>query len=293
MSNKNLISINNIDGELTTLKKGDKILIPSFNVDEKLKIYGKDGVTLQIENDFNITQNISTFLINQTNHTFSFLTPIFYQKSTNSWVKAQANHIDTVATHLVLKIIDENNFLIAFSGNFTIPNHNLSIGEYYFTSETEPGVLTGIIPGHFNNVMLFVESENTINILGFRPVQVIDGGTFTGYMQILLNNVVVANDIKKFNFQGNLEIEKDLLVIDQVNIKFLSNTKHKKERFEITTIINEINLEEIPIIDSELIFINGILNDKDLHYQIDYQNKKITFNNQLQIDDYLIIKYEF
>lgn len=110
----------------------------------------------------------STFTVTVVNNNFTILNSVYNDGT--GWKKAIANDINTVGTHIVKEVFD-NEVVLCSNGRISIENHGLVVGEYYFTSDDTPGLLT--IEDHpISNPMVFVESDTYIQVLNYRPIDV-------------------------------------------------------------------------------------------------------------------------
>lgn len=140
------------------------------------------------------------FAVNQTTHGFSVTppTPIYYDDISSTWKAAQANDANTLGTHLVIEVIDVDNFKATNIGRITVTAHTLTVGEYYFVSHTTAGTLVTIEPDGFSNPMVFVEDADILHVLPFRPSTVgtaLDPGwtAFSGFTYNNVSSFYVAN----------------------------------------------------------------------------------------------------
>lgn len=132
--------------------------------------------------------------IEQTAHDFSVMTPIYYDG--NRWQKARANKSFTLATHIVIATIDANNFQTAMIGRYTITDHGLVPGEYYYTSADYEGQLTPNEPDDFSNPIVFVESSNIVHILPYRPSISTPTVKTTTVSELFKQIIVVDSDLR-------------------------------------------------------------------------------------------------
>jgi len=108
------------------------------------------------------------FDVNQLAHTLPLLAPVFFNTTTNLWERAIANSEDTLATHVVVAVLDADNFTLGQIGRFTLPAHGYAPG-YWFVSETVTGGLVTLSPT-ISNPVFFVEDADTLHLLSYRPV---------------------------------------------------------------------------------------------------------------------------
>lgn len=110
----------------------------------------------------------TSFEISQTTHGFAVGDGIYHNGTT--WVKAQADDADTLAYYAVVEVIDANTFIAADFGRVEVPSHGYTVGEYYFLSESTPGLATTTEPGSgFSNPLFYVEDANTLQVKVYRP----------------------------------------------------------------------------------------------------------------------------
>ncbi len=108
-----------------------------------------------------------TVIVTQSLHGMSVLNPVYHDGT--EWIKAVASSAETLGTHVVVEVIDGDNFKISMLGKFEIAAHGLTPNEYYYTDALIAGALTSTEPGTFSNPLVFVESSSTVHILPYRP----------------------------------------------------------------------------------------------------------------------------
>jgi len=101
--------------------------------------------------------------------TLDLLDGVYYDG--NDWQPAQANAAETLGTHVVTSA-SHPFYTLTQAGRITVSGHGLNIGEYYFSDWKTAGTLTATEPPQFSNPLVFVETEDIIHILPFRPSQV-------------------------------------------------------------------------------------------------------------------------
>ena len=104
--------------------------------------------------------------VNQASHGFSTGDAIYYNGS--NWALAQADDVTTLAVALA-DVIDANNFNAVFSGEITGLS-SLTAGEYYFTSSSVAGEITGTEPA-ISNPILYALTTTSGLVLSWRPYQ--------------------------------------------------------------------------------------------------------------------------
>lgn len=157
----------------------------------------------------------NSFRLNQAAHGFSVLDAVYTDGAT--WQLAQADDSETLATHLVIEVEDVNNVILAQAGRFEITGHGLTLGEYYYTSESVAGQITATEPSTFSNPIVLVDTVNTIIVLPFRPsfidntvvsqqiIDLINGATSQPVTNFLINPV----GFRSFQAQVNVEVDSD------------------------------------------------------------------------------------
>lgn len=111
--------------------------------------------------------SVETSII-QSNHGFSVLTPVYFDIDTTLWTKARADSFDTVATHVVSRIVSTDEFVVCQVGEITVTAHGKALG-YWFTSDLVAGETTDTSP-LISNPVFFVQDINTIYVLNFRTL---------------------------------------------------------------------------------------------------------------------------
>jgi len=146
---------------------------------------------------FVVDNNESTkFNVNQSTHGLSVLDAIYHNGTI--YTEAQADDAETLGMLIVTEVIDTNNFVATLVGKTTITSHGLTIGEYYFVSDSVAGGLTATEPGtgSFSNPILFAVDANTLIVLPFRPSSVVDE---TGELSVISTattyGLTNANDV--------------------------------------------------------------------------------------------------
>jgi hypothetical protein len=115
----------------------------------------------------------NSLAVNQTSHGFSVGNAIYFNGT--SWAKAEANSSTTLGTGVVTVVADVNNFTVFFEGYVTGLS-GFTPGNYYFVSDTTPGLLTSVEPSantSFSNPLFFAITTSTGVVLPFRPSQII------------------------------------------------------------------------------------------------------------------------
>ena len=164
--------INETFDELPTFDSNEDVGRLIYLTDSTLW-YGADDRWLQLDYLRGYKGNSSTTLyVQQSTTGFDVLNVIRYNGS--QWVKAISNDIDTCATHIITEIIDTSNFICTNAGNISIESHGLTIGQYYFTSNTVPGELTITDTRPISNPMVFVNSADELSVLSFRACKYAD-----------------------------------------------------------------------------------------------------------------------
>ena len=118
----------------------------------------------------NDTAGVLTFDVTQTAHGFSGLSAIFHDGQ--EFKPARAVDELTLGLWVVNDVADANNFSVTQAGKITSTAHGLTSGCYYFVDTAVSGALISVAPtgvGQFVNPLLFVEDENTVHVLPFRP----------------------------------------------------------------------------------------------------------------------------
>ena len=100
----------------------------------------------------------------QAGHGFTVLTPVYHNGT--QWVKAIATSMNSVATHIVVKVTDANNFTVAQSGEWKVPGHGKSYG-FYWVSKTTAGELVPTKTFPIVNKILKVIDSDTVLVLPF------------------------------------------------------------------------------------------------------------------------------
>lgn len=121
----------------------------------------------------NVTPPSNQLSINQPGHGFTISNnvPLPAYVDTSGVVQlAQANSLNTLSAFYIVEITDVNNFVIQNNGFLPATSHGLSVGEYYFLSDTTAGDITITEPlDSINDVVLFVIDPDTLLLVDNRP----------------------------------------------------------------------------------------------------------------------------
>lgn len=119
-------------------------------------------------------------IINQPAHGFTIAGTIplpAYVDPVDDLVKlAQANNSATTSAFFITEIIDTDNFKIKNTGTITAVAHGLSVGSYYYLSDTVAGTVTTSPSIAINDVCFYVVDPDTLVLVDFRPTTVSGGG---------------------------------------------------------------------------------------------------------------------
>jgi len=88
-----------------------------------------------------------------------------------SYVKAQSDDEATLGLYVVTLVDGVNDFTAGVVGRYTDAAHGLTVGNYYYLSDSVAGALTSTEPSapSLSNPIAFVDSANTLVILPLRP----------------------------------------------------------------------------------------------------------------------------
>lgn len=159
---------------------------------------------------------------NQTAHGFAVADAI--RTNGTSWVKALADDADTLATHVVTTVTDVDNFSASQAGRVTITAHGLTLGQFYFLSDSVAGGLTSTQPSVFSNPILIVEDVNTVHILSYRPSALtFDSGGAAGLYALLEEQQTSGTSAGTFTSGDWRTRLLNTEVIDNIGITLSSN----------------------------------------------------------------------
>lgn len=125
------------------------------------------------------------FEVTQANHGFVVGNGIYHNSVSNVWKEATADSADTLASYVVVEVVDANTFVAADFGRLEVnlldnPN-SLSAGEFYYLSDSVAGQPTTTESSLYSNPLFYVESidatdpNNQLAVLQvkvYRPEQV-------------------------------------------------------------------------------------------------------------------------
>ncbi|HEY5714374.1 MAG TPA: hypothetical protein VIT68_03410 [Candidatus Gracilibacteria bacterium] len=113
----------------------------------------------------------TTKIITQASHGFSITNNIplpAYINGSGDVVLALADNQNTLTAFYITQIIDTNNFQIKMNGLHTASSHGLSVGQYYFLSESTPAATTLTSP-NLSDVVFYILDADTIYLKDNRP----------------------------------------------------------------------------------------------------------------------------
>jgi hypothetical protein len=93
----------------------------------------------------------------------------------SAWTKAQANSNSTLALGVVTAVADSNTFTVAQSGRFELTSHGLTVGQWYYLSDSSAGGLTTTEPA-ISQPLVYVESANFLFVFPYRPTNLLVAG---------------------------------------------------------------------------------------------------------------------
>ncbi len=105
-------------------------------------------------------EQFDVFEVGMAGHGFAVLAPVSFDGTT--WVAADVAAADTIATGIVSKVIDTNNFEVQSSGLITSNAHGLTVGDYYWLGAGTLEIAqptTGII-----QELVLVLNANTVRV---------------------------------------------------------------------------------------------------------------------------------
>jgi hypothetical protein len=113
--------------------------------------------------------NVS-FVVEEINHGYTTADlPLAMYHTSTGWQEAQSNLESTLATHVMVEIVNANRYILAQAGRYEIVGHGLTVDNYYFVSDVTAGHFIPGEPTEFSNPLLFIESVDYIHVLPFRP----------------------------------------------------------------------------------------------------------------------------
>lgn len=170
----------------------------------------------------------ASFELTKVAHGFSLLDSVYTLAGT--YEKALADNAETLGTHVVVEVVDVDTVILAQVGRFEVPSHGLSLGDYYYTSDSTAGLLTATEPSIYSNPLLLADTSNTVVILPFRP-SFIDNTSVSQQVDDIVNNSTsnvagfVLNNSVTRAAKANVVIEVDATVdeYETYDIDFLFN----------------------------------------------------------------------
>lgn len=197
----------------------------AFATDSKVMYQVIDGMLEELTG----TATAVTSEITQAAHGFTVLQALYNDGV--SWKLAQADNSDTLGSHVVVEVIDVNTFVISQVGRFNITGHGLVLGDFYFVSDTTPGLLSPTEATNFSNPLLLVEDANNVIILPYRPsfidntivtqqtISLVDGGVNQNVTNFLINPV----GFRSFESQVTVEVDATANTEEYLHIRGMWN----------------------------------------------------------------------
>lgn len=152
---------------MTTVQR-DAIASPASG----LTIYNTDNKVFEFYNGITwspVGGSGTASIINEVGHGRTIgpaFIPVY--DSIGTWTDAKADSPITLATHIIIEVIDIDNFILAKVGLFPSPAHGLAVGDFYFTSSATAGDLTNLEPVVYSNPVIRVRDANTLEVLNYR-----------------------------------------------------------------------------------------------------------------------------
>jgi len=94
------------------------------------------------------------------------LTPVYL--TGGIWTNAKADTQITLATHVIVQVIDADTFVVAVAGRYTCTGHGLTPETHYFTDASVAGTLTSTEPDVYSNPVVYAEDANVAHVLSYR-----------------------------------------------------------------------------------------------------------------------------
>lgn len=79
--------------------------------------------------------------VTQVKHGFGIMDQV-YKNTSGEWALARADSASTLRTASVFKVVDEDTFVVIFTGVIAIPGHGFEVGQMYYLSATVAGAAT-------------------------------------------------------------------------------------------------------------------------------------------------------
>lgn len=125
-----------------------------------------------------------TKAVSQTAHGFTIPTegfiPVYLDDADGLWKAAQADSDNTMAMANVVAVADANNFTVQLLGSLTALAHGLTVGNYYYLSDTVAGGLTTAEPTRSQPVA-FISSASEIELLQLRAITTGDSAFISAF----------------------------------------------------------------------------------------------------------------
>ena len=137
------------------------------------KLYVRDNANNIVEIGGSGSASGATTEVTQSSHGLAVKDCIRHTGS--AWTKARANSNSTLALGVVTAVTDSNTFTVAQSGRFELTSHGLTVGQWYYLSESSAGALTTTEPA-ISQPLVYVESANFLFVFPYRPTNLLVAG---------------------------------------------------------------------------------------------------------------------
>ena len=137
------------------------------------KLYVRDNANNIVEIGGGGSASGATTDVTQSSHGFAVKDCIRHTGS--AWTKAQANSNSTLALGVVTAVGNSNTFTVAQSGRFELTSHGLTVGQWYYLSDSSAGGLTTTEPA-ISQPLVYVESANFLFVFPYRPTNLLVAG---------------------------------------------------------------------------------------------------------------------
>ena len=137
------------------------------------KLYVRDNSNNIVEIGGGGSASGATTDVTQSSHGFAVKDCIRHTGS--AWTKARANSNSTLALGVVTAVANSNTFTVAQSGRFELTSHGLTVGQWYYLSESSAGALTTTEPA-ISQPLVYVESANFLFVFPYRPTNLLVAG---------------------------------------------------------------------------------------------------------------------
>ena len=149
-------------------------------------------------------------------------TPVYDNSGT--WTDAKADSNITLATHIIVEVIDTDNFILAKVGLFPSTAHGLTVGEFYYVDSATAGAITITEPTLYSNPVIRVRDANTLEVLNYRASAKIPPSTPGSVISVHGRTGAVVAQSGDYNWNQINKVVSSIADITDKDISLLTGT---------------------------------------------------------------------